>query len=71
MMIKEIVEYEGSLWTERINSYISINIGSYNGKRVPVFYGDFCPCAGVSSGRHIVGKVLRVSRVSGYLFVRF
>ena len=48
MLIKEIVEDEGSLWTEGSISWISINIGSSQDKRVQVVYGAFITC--VSAG---------------------
>ena len=45
MFINEIVEDEGSLWTEGSISWISINRGSYQGNRVQVvdcsFYSSF------------------------------
>ena len=50
MLIKEIADNEEALWNEGRISWISINICSYQGKRVQVFDGDFRPCAGVLSG---------------------
>ena len=47
MLIEDIVEDEGSLWTEGSISWLSINISYYNGKRVQVAGGDFCPCIDV------------------------
>ena len=50
MLIKEIVEDKGSLWTEGIISWISINRGSSQGKRVQIVDSDFFPCVVVLSG---------------------
>ena len=50
MLIKEIVEDKGSLWTEGIISWISINRGSSQGKRVQVVGGDSRPCVGLLLG---------------------
>ena len=46
MLIEEIVENEGELWTEGSISWLSIHKGPYHGKRVQVVYGDFLPCIG-------------------------
>ena len=46
MLIEDIVEDEGELWTEGSISWISINRYYYHGKRVQVVYGDFRPCRG-------------------------
>ena len=43
MFIREIVEDEGSLWTEGSTSGLSINRGSYHGKTVQFFDGAFFP----------------------------
>ena len=50
MLIDEIVEYEGLLWTEVNISWLSINLGSYQVKAVHVVYGSFCPCIKVLPG---------------------
>ena len=52
MLIEDIVEYEGTLWTDGRISYISINRLSYKFKRVQVFNSAFLPCigAGVNLG---------------------
>ena len=63
MLIKAIVEDYGKLWAEGIISCKSINIASYQGKRVHVVGGDFYPCVGVSLGREF--------RESGCFFESF
>ena len=53
MLIEDIVEDERALWSEGSISWLSINIGSYQGKRLHVVDGDFLSCVsvgGVSSG---------------------
>ena len=47
MLTEDIVEDKGALWTEGKNSWLSINIGSYNGQRVKVVDGACLTCAGV------------------------
>ena len=47
MLIKEIVEYEGTLWTGGSALWLYINRGSYKGKRVQVADGAFCTCVKV------------------------
>ena len=47
MLIDDIVEDKGALWDDGRISWISIYRGSYNGKRVQVFDGDFRPYTGV------------------------
>ena len=56
MLIEEIVEDEGALWTEESSSWLSMNRGSCQGKRVHVVEGALHPCVGVSLG----GGVLSV-----------
>ena len=41
MLIKDIFEDEGVLWTEGSTSWLPINIGSSQGKLVQVVDGDF------------------------------
>ena len=41
ILVKEIVENEGALWTERRISWLSINIGSSKGNRLQVVDGAF------------------------------
>ena len=43
MLTEEIVEDEGALWTEGSISWLSMNIGSYQGKRVKSVDGAFFP----------------------------
>ena len=50
MLIEEIVEDKGALWTEGIIFWLTINGVSYQVKRVQVADGAFCPCVDVSSG---------------------
>ena len=50
VLIDDIVEDEGSLWTQGIILWISTNRGYYKGKRVQVFDGDFCHCNAVLQG---------------------
>ena len=50
MLIEDIVEDEGALWTEGVFSWLSINIGSSQGKRLQVVDGNFHPCVGISPG---------------------
>ena len=50
MLINEIVEDEGALWTEGSISWISNNRGSYHGKKVQIVDGSFYPCVSVLSG---------------------
>ena len=50
ILINEIVKEEGTLCNDGGSSWLSINRGSYQGKRVQVVDGDFCPC-----GRRIGG----------------
>ena len=47
MLIEDIVEDDGALWTEGIISWLSINRGSYHGKNVQVVNGTFFPCVGI------------------------
>ena len=49
-LIDEFVEDEGAFWTECSISCLSINIRSYQGKRLQVVDGSFCPCVGVLLG---------------------
>ena len=46
ILTEEIVEDEGSTWTEGSISWISINRGSYKFKSVHVVDGDFCTSVG-------------------------
>ena len=48
MLIEEIVEYEGALWTEGSISWLSNNRGSYHGKKVHVVDCAFLHCISVS-----------------------
>ena len=41
MFIDEIVEDERALWTEGSISWLSINRGSYQGKRLKIVDSDF------------------------------
>ena len=50
MLIKEIVEDKGELWTEGISLHLSINIGSHQGNMVQVVGGAFYPCVGTFLG---------------------
>ena len=50
MLIEEIVEDKGSLWTYGRISWLSINRGFYEVNKVHVFYGAFRPCVGISRG---------------------
>ena len=50
MLLEDIVEDEGKLWTEGRISWISINRGSSKVKRLHVFDGALCPCVDVSPG---------------------
>ena len=50
MFIDEIVEDEGSFWTEGSISWLSINIVSYNFNKVQVVDGAFNPCVGIFLG---------------------
>ena len=50
MLIEEIVEDEGELWTKGEISWLSINIGPYQGNRVQVVNSAFRPCGGISPG---------------------
>ena len=50
MFVENIVEDEVSLWTEGGISWLSINRGYSQGKRVHIVNGDFRPCIGVLSG---------------------
>ena len=50
ILIEEIVEGEGALWADGSISWLSINRGSYCGKRVQVVDSAFLPCVGVLSG---------------------
>ena len=50
MLIEEIVEDEGELWTKGEISWLSINIGPYQGNRVQVVDGAFFPCISASLG---------------------
>ena len=50
MLIEDIVEDEGALWTEGVISWLSINIGSYQGKRLQIVNGNFHPCVGIFPG---------------------
>ena len=54
MLINDIFEYEGALWTEGSILWISINIGYSQGKRVNVVNGSFRPCIGVLLGGGIL-----------------
>ena len=63
MLIKDIVEDEGALYTEGRILWLYINRGSYQGKRVQVFDDAFRLCVSVS---------LRVAfRVPGFFFGGF
>ena len=50
MFNEDIVEDERAICTEGGISWLSINIGSYQGKMVQVVDGEFFPCIGVSMG---------------------
>ena len=50
MLIEEIVEDEGAIWTDRSISWLSVNRGSSQDKRIQVVYGEFFPCVDVFSG---------------------
>ena len=50
MLIEEIVEDEGAIWTDRSISWLSVNRGSSQDKRIQVVYGEFFPCIDVFSG---------------------
>ena len=50
MLIQDIFEGEGGLWTKGSISWLSINICYYKLNKVQVIYGDFLPFIGVSSG---------------------
>ena len=50
MLIEDIVEDKISLLTGVIFLWLSINRGSYHGKRVQVVDGAFCPFVGFLSG---------------------
>ena len=49
MLIKEIVENEGELWSEVSITWLSINRVSYHGKRLQVVYVALRPFFGVLS----------------------
>ena len=63
LLIDEIVEDEGTLWTDGIISWISINIGSHKGKRVQFTDDAFCSCVVISLGE--------VFRASSLIFLFF
>ena len=48
MLVKEVVEGEGALWTEGIISWLSINRITYQVNRIKFVDGAFHPCGGVS-----------------------
>ena len=48
MLIEEIVEGGGALWTGGIISWLSINRGYYIGNRVQAVGDSFCPFVSVS-----------------------
>ena len=50
MLIEEIVEDEGAIWTDRSISWLSVNRGSSQDKRIQVVYGELFPCIDVFSG---------------------
>ena len=50
MLMKDIFEDEGALWTEGRISWISINRDSYQINKVQVVNGFFCTYAGVLLG---------------------
>ena len=50
MLIKDIFEDEGALWSEGSISWIFINGGSYQENRVQVADDNFCTCVGLSLG---------------------
>ena len=50
MLTKIIVEDKGALWTEGIISWLSINIVSYQGKRLQGVDGAFLHCVDIPSG---------------------
>ena len=50
MLIEEIFEDEGELWTEGKFSWISINIDSYQSRMIQVVDCAFCPCVVVLLG---------------------
>ena len=59
MLIEDIFEDEGSLCTEGIILWLTINKGSYRVRRVQVLYGSIRPCFDVSSGGgHISGRIV-------------
>ena len=54
-LIKDFVENEGAHWTEGRISWLTINIGSYQGWRVHVVGEKICPCV-----RLLLGAPFRV-----------
>ena len=44
ILIEEIVEDEGILWTEGSISWLPTERGSYHGKKEHVVDGSVCPC---------------------------
>ena len=73
MLVEDIDEDEGALWTEGSISCLYIYIGYYRGKSSQVFCGTFCNCGGIggasSEGGCIIRRFIGSAWLSGCFFV--